>query len=479
MKITRVLCLALAMAVFFAAMVACGTEEDQTSAKTEAPTFEEEETEAELPYLDAIDYGKKEFVILGSVSDEEGGRHFSEFGGTLSGDHIAQAIYERDGWLEEKYNLVFRIDTTKNWNTLLTEASMSGDLMFHFATPGISNAVLSISNGNVANLDDFPNLNFNNPWWNKNAIEQMSVIGQHPFALGDINLLAYDSIGLIFFNKGMAEAHNINNLYELLNSGNWTYENMMTIVANVTANTNGDDVFGSGDTFGLTGGSYSALCFVYGGNFSFTVKDEDGVPTLREDLSKVYDFFDKLVTDHSNPAIVGYNLEDQNCFAENRLLFCINMLGTSADMRDSGISYGLLPMPKWTAEQDAYYAAPHQSASTTICVSVANKEYEITSAVLEDMAHYSRDYVLDYYIEENLYYRTLDGDMDSYNAVMELLKHLNCDIFFSYRCGITGMLRNCLDNFNSGLAGQFAKYGSAYTSQLNKIVAGLMEKDEK
>ncbi|MGM9683730.1 MAG: hypothetical protein ACI3XQ_09045, partial [Eubacteriales bacterium] len=287
--------------------------------------------------------------------------------------------------------------------------------------------------------------------------------------------LSYDSVAVVFYNKKMAETYGFTDLYTHVKDGTWDYETFKGYVAKVTANTNGDNEYGAGDTFGYCGASYSALCFTYAGNYCFVEKDADGVPFMREDNSDFISFFQKLVADHSNKSLIGYAIDDKNMFAENRLLFEINMLGMSSDYRAEQVDYGILPLPKWTTEQDNYYTFPHQSASTAICIPIANHEYDMTSRIMEDMAYHTHRDVLNYYIEENLFLKSLNGDTDSYDAVQTVLQNLNCDIFFSYRAGITQMLRDCLDNGDPYIASKFKKYESSIKKQLSDIVAGVLE----
>jgi len=467
-------CLFIAATLLTAA--SCTTVQPQTGntvttggSVTEAPNENKE-------YMEAVNYDA-DFKILSSTVSEEGGRHFSEFGGDIEADSIASEIFKRDKALEEKYNITFEIQTTVNWNTMLEQAYMSDDLLFHIATPGASNAVYSITNGYVADLNDYPHFDFTKDWWQTEAIEAMSVIGKNMMAIGDINLLAYDSVGIIFYSKTLAERLEITDLYDHVKAGTWTYETMMEYVTAVTSETSGDGEFGMGDTYGLTGGSYSALCFVYAGNYSFVEKDEDGIPTMKEDINDFVEYFQKVVYDHSLDYLIGYDKvkDDTNMFLESRQLFCINMLGYTADFRNQQINYGLLPLPKWNAEQEDYWTFPHQSASTTICISPANREYDMTSRVIEDMAYRSNRDVLSRYVEENLFFRSLNGDTDSYDTVLNLLRHLNCDIFFSYKAGITEILRGLMDAHDTNITSKFGKYSGVFKAQLESIVAGTAD----
>ncbi len=424
--------------------------------------------------VEAENYGGRDFIILGSTVSEEGGRHFSEFGGDLQGNNLSAAIYKRDNAIMTKHNVKLVTRTTTSWNTEFNESHISGELTFHVATPGVSNAVYSVSQGSIACLNDYPVFDFDRPWWQREAMNQMQICGKDYFAIGDINLLAYDSVGVVFYNKDMATKYQFSDLQNHVKDGTWDYETFFQYVSKVTANTNGDSLYGAGDTFGYAGASYSALCFTYAGNYCFVEKDVDGIPAMKEDVSDFVTFFQKLVSDHSNTALVGYALEDEHIFEEDRLLFSINMLGYSSDYRNAGKNYGILPLPKWNTDQEKYYTFPHQSASTTICIPSVNTEYDMTSRIIEDLAYHSYKDVLSHYIETNLFRKSLDGDIDSYNSVKTVLSNLNCDIFFSYRAGITQMLRDCLDNMNPNIASQFKKYEKSIKKQLSDIATGVM-----
>ena len=216
---------------------------------------------------------------------------------------------------------------------------------------------------------------------------------------------------------------------------------------------------------------------MYAGNYSFIEKNEDGVPKLKADRSDFIEFFQKVVSDHSLDYLIGYDKikDDTNIFEEHRQLFNINMLGYSLDFRNKNIKYGILPLPKWSEAQQDYWTFPHQSASTTICVPTINTEYDMTSRIVEDMAYLSYRDVLSKYIEDNLFFRSLDGDTDSYNTVLNLLRHLNCDIFFSYKAGITQKLRDWMDLHVTDIVSMFEFAENSFTKQIDAIISGSLK----
>ncbi|MGM9683615.1 MAG: hypothetical protein ACI3XQ_08450, partial [Eubacteriales bacterium] len=150
----KMLCGVLAVLMFILSLGSCKKENAEETTK-EQTVLTDGSTEEEYN-IEGVDYGGRDFIILASTVSEDGGRHFSEYGGDLAGDHLMSSIYYRDRAIMEKYKITIQVNTTTNWNTELTNSMLSDDLMFHVATPGVSNAVYSITQGSISCLDDYP-----------------------------------------------------------------------------------------------------------------------------------------------------------------------------------------------------------------------------------------------------------------------------------------------------------------------------------
>ncbi|MBQ7298830.1 MAG: hypothetical protein IJW77_03215, partial [Clostridia bacterium] len=110
----RICAAILALASVGAVMASCGsadagdtkTTEAQTSADTSVTT--EEVTTDYMPELPVKDYGGDEFLILTSNESDDNGVDWVTkdiYAEAATGDVITDAVYERNMWLEETFNI--------------------------------------------------------------------------------------------------------------------------------------------------------------------------------------------------------------------------------------------------------------------------------------------------------------------------------------------------------------------------------------
>lgn len=81
--------------------------------------------------------------------------------------------------------------------------------------------------GLLCEVGDLQYIDPSMPWWNQNLLEPTAVDGKNYFLIGCANLVAFDSIGVLFFNKDLAAENNIDDLYQTVYDGNWTFDKML------------------------------------------------------------------------------------------------------------------------------------------------------------------------------------------------------------------------------------------------------------
>ncbi len=78
--------------------------------------------------------------------------------------------------------------------------------------------------GEVINMLDLPYVDYTQPWWNGETIEQNTVNGKCFFVNGDIGLSTYYAMSVVYFNKRIAEELDLGDVYQLVRDGKWTKE---------------------------------------------------------------------------------------------------------------------------------------------------------------------------------------------------------------------------------------------------------------
>lgn len=81
----------------------------------------------------------------------------------------------------------------------------------------------------------------------------------------------------MLFNKQMVTDYNLENPYEIVKAGKWTFEKMMEMGAVVVGDLDGGGM-GEYDRYALTCNAYASDCFAMGADRLFVAKDEEDAP---------------------------------------------------------------------------------------------------------------------------------------------------------------------------------------------------------
>ena len=318
-------------------------------------------------------------------------------------------------------------------------------------------------------------------WWDQNALTNNSINHKNYFLMGSINLLAYDSVGVLYINKEMLTANNLEAPYQLVRDGKWTFDAMLEMCMNVSADLDGNNIYDEKDSYGLGLNSYGAWTFSYGGGLSFVDKNGDDMPYLKLDDNFI-DFFQMFVQSiNGNNAIMygdkyGNNRATfiNNAFKEGRLLFLNEMFNRTALLRDMEMDFGLLPMPKANEEQETYRHFIHQGCSSVTCVPVTVSDLDYVGSVLEDMAYYSYYKVYPTYIETSVKTKYL-RDEESVEMADIILNNIIFDLALTMNSPILADLRTMLTKNDINITSKFDSKMKACEKSLDTAIEGYLD----
>ena len=81
---------------------------------------------------------------------------------------------------------------------------------------------------------DIPYLDLSRSWWDQNQIEGMSINNKVYYATGDMLIIDNEATFSLIFNKDMVKDYSLENLYDLVNSGKWTFAAMKKCMQDVS-----------------------------------------------------------------------------------------------------------------------------------------------------------------------------------------------------------------------------------------------------
>ncbi|MHB1152847.1 MAG: hypothetical protein ACYCWE_09235 [Eubacteriales bacterium] len=106
---------------------------------------------------------------------------------------------------------------------------------------------------------------------------------------------SYDGLYCVLFNKQLAENYNLGDMYELVNSGNWTLDTFASLMKDLSVDLDGDDKIGFDDLLPYCTEGYNAYTFYIGAAGKIAEKDTNDIPYLTIGTEKSY----FIIEDHA------------------------------------------------------------------------------------------------------------------------------------------------------------------------------------
>lgn len=479
----KIIAAALAAAIL-APLFACGEKPAETVDALEETTSETTAGE-EISPLDALppnDFGGYEFRILGDTNSNWW--IISLDASDLDGEIINDTVYERNRFVESKYNVVISSQETKNAMPQVEKSVNAGSNDYDMVWERISSMVNTAQNGYFRQLNAIDSISFDPRFWDSNSAQAFNINGRLFFVCCDINVHCIEGCSAMYFSKTLIDNLGLENPYELVRSEKWTLAKMGEMMRAAAADTNGDGVRNEGDTFGLVTGIGQYLSLVSGTGEQLVHKEtgSDGKDSFRlnldsEKMIEVTGIVCDLLNDKNLSVIVNDDNWGYNSFFSDHSLFYIMQLGSIIMMRENmETDFGVLPFPMYD-ENQGYYTNGMEATAQAMCIPASVREAELVGAVSEAMAVYSDAYLTDAY-----YDTTLKGKIARDEDTVEMLDILtanrvfdystcysNWDIYTKYRTSIQRKGASELVSLQAKLIDSFNKNAEATIEAYSKI----------
>lgn len=408
--------LLLIAALLTSTFVSCaGENEPETTADTTQTTVEDLDTDAGWQYPN-VDYAGGEYRMLNY--DKLWDMYIHMDAEELTGEPLNDAMYNRNRAIEEKLNCKIiekEIESDASGTlTILTDAAktsiISGsddyDVMFIPA-----NSTSFVVEGYMLDLMAIPELHLHEDWWDSVAVEAMTLRNKLYFAMGDINLMAYDSMWCLFFNETMMENHGMDKPYDLVREGAWTLDKLAEYCSAI-ANLNEDDSFkwnkNGTCVWGISSHQSSAGQFWFAAGVRCAEIQSDGTVEFVLDNENVFNVMDKLavVLNGKNGNTLRASNTDFDAdgggymyvFNTGRSLFLTAEIKGAQLLRDMDDNFGIVPMPKYD-ENQAGYSTKSTDSVFGMCIPTTNTKLSQTATISEVICHDSHEKIIPLYYE--------------------------------------------------------------------------------
>ena len=407
---------------------------DTSATETTIPA----ETEPPAPEIAPIDGKQTEFRVLGRKSGaDEYYLPFAEFMvEQVNGDVMNDAVYERNMFLEEKYNvkIVGAEDTVGNVKKAVQTNVLANDATYDIYMPTTENSFALALEGLFYEIDNIPSVDIEKPWWMGDTLTNLSILNDNYFLLGDIAFSNFIASSSVTFNQVIASEYQLPNLYQLVREGKWTIEAMHECCLQVTRDLDGDGDIDNSDLWGASISNFVWQPIYFGSGVNLVEKDANDVPYLVWDSEKNMAVIERMTAflNDSNAVLVSqqhsdWKVDNRKNFMESRSLFRVEQLYGLQQIKEAEFEYGILPAPKYDEEQEFYYSYVHPKQSQAICVPITNTRLDLTGAILEDAAYQSYQNIRPAYYDITLQGK-LARNEDTLEMLEIMLSHLNPDL---------------------------------------------------
>ncbi|MGM9625535.1 MAG: hypothetical protein ACI3XM_07475 [Eubacteriales bacterium] len=394
-----------------------------------------------------------------------------------TGDLLADAVYARNRKIEEMYNCkITAVPTDWTFAEVLNRSVMAGDGAYDLVFPHWQIMNTLISQHSILQLDGLIDVSM--PWWDEKSLEGFRVAGK-TFALsGDVTFMDKFSDIIIMFNQQMVQNYDLGDIYQLVIDHKWTYDTMLDMVKQVSADLDMNGKYDKNDRYGFSGQNDGLYELFNSSGEKFCDLDDDGIPYLSctseravSVLTRVYEFM--------NDTANYFNRQTQNLtvadtvamFKSDQVLFIMRPLQTLFELRSMDADFGIIPTPLMDDTQKDYYTSIGYTVAIASCIPTDAKNAETSAAVLDTLAAESY-----YSINDVLYEKILGAKVSRDDQSTK-----NLDIIFDshiYDPGEIFSFGNLASDMMSNWKGMDTKVASTIekrTAKVEKSIADFLE----
>lgn len=477
----------IAAAILSLSAVSCAADTDNTGGNTPNTTGSQVSQGDTRPTADVpvVDYDGYVFNALYWYNSGWDWRRSKDiYAEEGNGDTIGEAVYKRNMAMTEKYNISFQL-TEESYDTLnnkLHNVVAAGDDVYTIVSQVQGNILGAITGGDLYDITTLPYINLEKPWWDQNSVRDYSIGNRLYLVASDILISDKDGTAAIAFNKLEARNNDLPDLYEVARNGGWTMDMMESTYKNVARDLNGDMKMNEDDFYGFLGGRDVALTFFQGGGARLISKDENDIPYLsfQSDRNfalaqRLYDMITKTDIFYDHHAMGTNDAEYQKLFENGHGLYFWMRMDAVSSMRASETDFGILPIPKYTEDQDGYSdtVSVHTSSLLSVPATVSNPDR--TGILLEALAAESK-----YTLQEAYYDVALKTKFTRDDESSEML-----DLIFANRvfelgdlinpAGIRDLVLTAAANKSSSIASLYAKMEKPANKELSNFVNKVLD----
>ncbi len=394
----------------------------------------------------------------------------------LNGDVLNDAVYERNATVETQLGIKIEetLKTVSNFEPDLSALVLSNTDEVDLVLPRMLALTTFTTKGYLLDLNSVNAFDFSQPWWNQDSINAFGVHDKLYGVVSDASYMYKFATIATFFNQKLVTDYGMGDLYQLVRDGNWTFDKMLELGAQVSKDLDNDGAWGLADAYGISCQNDGCYYFYNSSGLRVCDKDESGNIVFNLNNEQSLNLLQKIYTVMLDPSQY-FNRQSANTklsatsdiaamFGEDRALFLVRPIQTLYDLRNVEADFGILPTPKMLDGQKEYHSTVNPYAAMATSIPSIATDPERTATILSLLACESH-----YTVNEPLHETVLGAKLIQNEATAEVLSLVFDSAMFDLGiCGNFGKITGTLNGIkNTNIA-------SAITA-IEKVVINAVE----
>lgn len=376
----------------------------------------------------------------------------------LTGEGLNDSAYARNKFMEETFNCVVNTVAFPTANDIpkIRNQINAGDDTYDIVFFRAITLLPMLTGGYLHDYSNIPYVNFDNPWWNKNSIDAMTLGGKVHAALGDYSMTPLSCVWLTYFNKQLAADYALDDPYALVREGKWTLRKMYEMGKEV-ADLNLERPKDMDDMYGFMHIDNTAAALYNGFGEKLVDINSDGYPYIslgNPSAMEKYMHITEILTDHdvflnAHRRTPDAYTHEAGMFVWGRSLFSLGGVYYGPEMREMEQEFGLLPYPKYDEAQE-WVNPIHAAAIPLLTVPITNNDLENMGLFIEAFTYQGNINIRPQFYDVMLQ-RKVARDNESEEMLNFIFKNISFDIGEAYDFGgIYGQFNStaCTGNMN-------------------------------
>ena len=425
-KYLRAMCLAFAVLMILSA-VSCAenSDDEKNSAGNDVSQTSESETDAkDLSYVSelpsSVKFDGETVRILSLDSAGLNDELYVEEGNT--GNNVNDAVYARNLAIEDRLGIDLEITLDSNaMANVENNIKAGGSDAMQIYSDSINFTVRSMIKGYFYDLSEVENLDVEKKYWTQGFRDIASYGKENKQYLitGAPSLSLYRFTFVTIFNKDYFEDAGWEDLYTIVENGDWTLDYQFSLISDVYQELDGKTGITEGDFVGLITGKvisidpYLTACGIHmikkdagTGRWYFDGSTQERVASMVDKLKKIYNDSNGVYAFDSESTVITEKFaSEEGAMATIELWFLEQAIG------QIGFNYGIVPMPKFDTNQERYYSYVQDSATSFgILTCAAENDLPMLGAFLDQLGYESYQKVVPEYYGRSLSYKFLQDE---------------------------------------------------------------------